>query len=306
MERTARAVRKRRGIKNSADDRLLYLLVNTVLILFTLAVLYPIIYVISASFSNPVAVSAGRVVLWPIDPGLQGYRVVFSHRHILLGYRNTIFYTVVGTAINVAVTLLAAYPLSRRDFPFRRSLMFIFTFTMFFGGGLIPTYILMTQIGFINKVWALLIPGALSVYNMILVRTFLLNSIPGELLEAAQIDGCSDTRYFFTILLPRSKAVVAVITLFYAVGHWNSYFNAMIYINQLELFPLQIILRNILIANQVNLSEVQDAELLAGKQGMADLLKYSLIVVSSAPIIALYPFIQKYFIKGVMIGSIKG
>ena len=176
---------------------------------------------------------------------------------------------------------------------------------MFFSGGLIPTYILMTQINFINTIWAMLIPGALSVYNMILVRTFLISSIPASLLESAQIDGCSDAQYFFAILLPLSKAVIAVVTLFYAVAHWNSYFGAMIYLNNPDMYPLQIILRNILIANQINLAEIQDAASVAAKQGMADLLKHSLIVVSTAPILMIYPFLQKYFIKGIMLGSIK-
>ena len=293
-------------IKDPMEDKILYTIVTIFLSLFTLAVLYPLIFILSSSFSSGSAVSSGRVILWPVEPTLEGYKAVFKHKHIVSGYRNTIFYTGAGTFINVCMTLIAAYPLSRRDMQFKKFYMFLFVFTMYFGGGLIPTYILMTQIGFINKIWAMIIPGALSVYNMIVTRTFFMTNVPQELLESAQIDGCSDTRYFFTILLPLSKAVIAVITLFYAVGHWNAYFNALIYLNDPKLYPLQLILRTILVANRVNLSDIQDPELIAAKQGLADLLKYSLIIVSTAPILVAYPFAQKYFIRGVLIGSIKG
>ncbi|HOJ11002.1 MAG TPA: carbohydrate ABC transporter permease [Clostridiales bacterium] len=296
----------RKKIQDPIEDKILYTIVYTVLILFTLTVLYPLIYILSASFSSGSAVSTGRVVLWPVEPSLEGYKAVFRHKHIVSGYTNTIFYTFAGTLINVAMTMVAAYPLSRRDMQFKKFYMFLFVFTMYFGGGLIPTYILMTQIKFINTIWVMVIPGALSVYNMIVTRTFIMSNIPQELLEAAQIDGCSDAKYFFIIVLPLSKAIIAVITLFYAVGHWNSYFNALIYLNEPKRYPLQLILRTILVANQVNLSDIDDPELIAAKQGLADLLKYSLIVVSTVPILALYPFVQKFFIKGVMIGSIKG
>lgn len=294
------------GFKDKAEDRLLYIIVYTALILFTLTVLYPIIFIISASFSAPELVSKGKVLLWPLEPGLQGYIAVFSHKWILSGYRNTIFYTVAGTILNVVVTLMIAYPLSRSDCPFRRTVMALCVFTMFFNGGMIPTYILMTQIKFTNTVWAMLIPGALSVYNMIIVRTFMVSSVPNELLEASRIDGCSDLRYFLSILLPLSKPVIAVITLYYAVSHWNAYFNALMYLSEKRLYPLQIILRDILVANTLNLSEIDSPEMLNARQGMADLLKYALIIVSSAPVIAMYPFVQRYFIKGVMIGSVKG
>jgi putative aldouronate transport system permease protein len=299
-------MKNKNALKDPLADKVLYTVINIILVIFAISVTYPLIYILSSSFSSPTAVSAGRVVLWPVDFSVLGYRTVFNHKHILSGYRNTIFYTVAGTAINVAMTLICAYPLSRKDLPFRGPLMFLFVFTMYFGGGLIPTYILMTQIKFVNTIWVMLIPGALSVYNMILTRTYLQSNIPTELLEASQIDGCSDTRYFFQILLPLSKAVIAVIGLFYAVGHWNAYFSAMIYLNDIELQPLQIILRNILVANQIQTNEMVDADTYVRKQGMADLLKFSLIVVSTVPILCVYPFIQKYFVKGIMIGSIKG
>ena len=297
---------RNRSIRDSAEDRILYFVVNALLAVFTLIVAYPILHVLSASFSSPRAVSTGRVVLFPVEFGIEGYKAVFSHRYIVSAYRNTLFYTVMGTLINLGVTMTCAYPLSRRDFPMRNFFSGIFLFTMFFSGGLIPGYILMTKINFINKIWAMLIPGALSVYNMILVRTFLSSAIPPDLLEASQIDGCSDAGYFMRIVLPLSKPAIAVITLYYAVGHWNAYFNAMIYLSDMNLFPLQLILRQILIANQINLGDLVDVESLVAKQGLGDLLKYSLIVVSTAPIMCVYPFIQRFFIKGVMLGSIKG
>ncbi len=297
---------RKRKIQYPLEDRIYYAAVNLILSLFTLAVLVPLIHIVAASFSSPTAVATSRVVLWPVDFSLKGYQAVFSNPYVLTGYWNTIFYTLLGTLINVTVTLLAAYPLSRKDLPFRGFFMFLFTFTMFFSGGLIPTYLLVSSLHLVGTFWSLLLPGALSVYNMILTRTFMQSNIPGELLEAAQIDGCSDLRFFFNMVLPLSKAVIAVITLYYAVGHWNAYFSAMIYLNEKDTYPLQLILRDILIANQISTNDIVDDAVLAGKQGMADLLKYSLIIVSSLPIICVYPFVQKYFVKGVMIGSVKG
>lgn len=294
-----------RRVKDPVEDRILYIAVNLILGLFTLIVLLPLIHIVAASFSSGTAVSTGRVLLWPVDFSLVGYETVFGHRLILSAYRNTIFYTVAGTLINLALTLTCAYPLSRRDMPMKKGFMLIFLITMFFSGGLIPTYMLMAQIKFVNTIWAMLIPGAVSVYNMILVRTYFSNSIPNELLEAAQIDGCSDARYFFSIMLPLSKPIIAVVTLYYAVAHWNAYFNGMMYLNDQKLYPLQLVLRQILIASQIDLQDL-DVESMIARQGLADLLKYSLIVVSTAPIMCVYPFVQRYFIKGVMIGSVKG
>ena len=293
-------------IKNPMEDRILYFVVYTVIILFLLVILYPIIFIISASFSEGSEVQLGRVYLWPVKPTLEGYRAVFSHRNIMTGYRNTILYTLGGTLINVVVTVLCAYPLSRRDMPIRGFFVFLFVFTMFFGGGLIPTYLLVNSLGMVNTFWALLIPGAMSVYNMIITRTFFQNGVPHELLEASQIDGCSDARYFFRILLPLSQAVISVISLYYAVAHWNSYFSALIYIRDKQLQPLQLILRSILLSTRVSLNEFEDPDLLEGKIGLEFLVKFALIVVSSAPIMCLYPFVQKFFAKGVMLGSVKG
>ena len=293
-------------IKEPMDDKFFYTVVYIIVALVSIIVAYPIIYILSSSFSSPNAVLAGRIVLWPVEFSLEGYAAVFRYPPVFSGYRNTFFYTFAGTIINVSMTLLAAYPLARKKLPYRNFLMFLFAFTMMFNGGMIPNYILLRNLGMINTVWAMLIPGALAVYNMIISRTFIQSSIPDELLEAAKIDGCSDFKYLFYVILPLSKPVIAVITLYYAVGHWNSYFDAFLYLNNSKLYPLQIILRDILVLNTVDVNIMYDVELAMLQQGLANLLKYSLIVVSIVPILCLYPFVQKYFIKGVMIGSIKG
>ncbi len=306
MAQTIANGKKVNKIKNPAEDRVLYAVVGVILTLFILCILYPVIFIISASFSEGTEVQLGHVYLLPVKPTLDGYKAVFSHKNVLTGFRNTFFYTFAGTAINVVITLLCAYPLSRRDLPFRGFFTFLFVFTMFFSGGLIPSYLLVSKLKMINTVWALLLPGAMSVYNMIIARSFFVNTVPLELLEAAEIDGCSDARYFFNILLPLSQAVIAVISLYYAVAHWNAYFSALIYLRDPNLQPLQLILRNILLATRVSLSEFEDPDLMEGKIGLEFLLKYALIVVSCGPIIALYPFVQKFFMKGVMLGSVKG
>ena len=288
------------------EDKVYYTIIYIVSFLLLIVVLYPIIFIVSASFSSPFAVSTGQVTLLPVDSGLQGYKAVFKDSRILTGYRNTIFYTVVGTLINVTMTLICAYPLARKRLPHRGVFTFFITFTMLFHGGMIPNYLLLRNLRMLNTVWALLIPGAISVYSMIITRTFIQNSIPDELLEATQIDGCSDFMYFFLFVLPLSKAVIAVIAMQYAVGHWNAYFNAFIYLTKQSLYPLQIFLREILVMNQIAASDIVDPEAAVAMQGMADLLKYSLIVISTAPILCIYPFFQKYFVKGVMIGSLKG
>lgn len=297
---------RRPHIHLSSGDRVFYGLVNLFALVMFLVVLYPLIYVVSSSFSSPAAVLSGKVVLFPVDFSLEGYKTVFGYKDVLTGYINTIFYTILGTAINVIMTLICAYPLARKTLPFRNFFMFLFTFTMFFGGGLIPSYLLMRDLCMIDTIWAIVVPGAISVYNMIIARTYIQTSIPGEMLEAAQVDGCSDARYFFQMVLPLSKAMIAVIALYYAVGHWNGWFNAFIYLNDRGKYPLQLFLREILISNTIDPDQTMDPELLQKMRGMSDLLKYALIVVSSAPVMLLYPFAQKYFIQGVMIGSLKG
>lgn len=288
------------------EDRVFYCITGIVVTFILLVVLYPLIYIVSSSFSSPSAVSAGKVVLFPVDFSLEGYKAVFKNKDIVSGYLNTIYYALAGTFINVTLTMFAAYPLARTDLPGKNKIMFIFTFTMFFSGGMIPSYMLVKDLGLMDTRWAILLPGALSVYNMIITRTFIQSSIPKEMLEASQIDGCNDIQYFFKIVLPLSKPVLAVITLFYVVGHWNAYFNAFLYLTDRKLYPLQIILREILIVNSIDPSMVVDEALLTAKQGIADLLKYSLIVVSVVPMLIIYPFIQKHFAKGMMIGSVKG
>ncbi|NLV36442.1 MAG: carbohydrate ABC transporter permease [Clostridiaceae bacterium] len=295
--------KKRLGSRN---DEVFYFVTNAILAVITLLVLYPLIYIVSASFSSPNAVSSGKVILFPVEFSLEGYEAVFKNNMIVSGYANSLFYTIAGTVINVGLTLIAAYPLSRKDLPGKNILMFIFSFTMIFNGGIIPNYILIRDLGMINTRWALLLPGAISVYNMIVTRTFFQSNIPIELYEATSLDGGSDFKYFTSVVLPLSKAVIAVISLFYALSHWNAFFNAFLYLNNKSLFPLQIVLRDILISTSIDPSLVLDPETMAARQGLADLLKYSLIVVASAPMICLYPFVQKFFIKGVMIGSIKG
>lgn len=287
-------------------DRVFYAVIYTVLTLFAIIELYPMIFVVSSSFSSAEAVLAGRVTLLPVDFSLEGYRSVFSNRNIWIGYGNTIFYTVLGTLVNVFMTMVCAYPLARKDMPYQGGLMMLFTFTMFFGGGMIPSYMLMKELNLINHRLVMIVPGMISVYNMIIARTFIRNSIPDELLEASQIDGCSDARYFFQIILPLSKACMAVLALYYAVGHWNAYFNAFMYLNDRKLYPLSVFLREILIANKLSESLSLDAELMERLMGLADVLKYALIVVSTAPILCAYPFVQKYFVQGVMIGAVKG
>ncbi len=290
----------------SKDDRIYYTVIHIILGILLLTIIYPLIYIVSSSFSSPTAVSAGRVILWPVDLSLEGYTAVFQNKDVLSGYGNTILYTVLGTLINVCFTMIAAYPLASKKLPGKKFFMFLFTFTMIFNGGMIPTYILIRDLHMIDTIWALVIPGAISVYNLMIARTFVQSSIPQELYEAAELDGCSDTRYFFSMVLPLSKAIIAVLVLFYAIGHWNAYFNAFLYLNDRSKFPLQLILREILIANSINNSQIVDPEIAAAKQGMAELLKYSLILVSTVPVMCLYPFVQKYFVKGVMIGSVKG
>lgn len=270
-----------------------------------LIVLYPLIFVVSASFSDPARVLSGEVWLLPKGPTLEAYNNILHNDQIWTGYRNSILYTVVGTLINITMTLLAAYPLSRPDLPGRKGLMLIITLTMFFSGGLIPSYLLVKSLGMVDTMWALIIPGAISTYNLIVMRTYFQSSIPWELQEAAHIDGCSNWRLLISIILPLSKPILAVMVLFYAVGHWNAFFNALIYIRSEHLYPLQLILREILMISQsvgVDGGNVGMEE----KILLSESIKYAVIIVSSLPVLVMYPFVQRHFVKGVMIGSIKG
>ncbi len=290
----------------SRDDLVYYIISGFIMSVLLVMALYPMVFVLSASFSSGDAVSSGKVILWPVELNLEGYKTVFRNNDILRAYWNTLLYTAAGTLINVSMALITAYPLSRRDLRGRGFLMLIFTFTMFFSGGMIPSYINISNLHLMNTFWVMVLPGALSVYNMIVTRTFIQTSIPYEMLEAASIDGCNDTKYFFSFVLPLSKAIIAVNTLFSAVNHWNTYFNAMIYLNDRDKLPLQNIMRELLVLNEMNLSDLVDPEQALLMLNSVAVLKYALIVVATVPILCAYPFAQKYFVKGVMIGSVKG
>lgn len=293
-------------ISNSREDKIFNIIIHIIIAALLVIVAYPLIFVLSSSFSSKDAVTNGKVFLFPVDFSLEGYEAVFKKNDVIIGYRNTFIYTIIGTMINLFLTMIAAYPLSRKDLPFGKGLILLFTFTMIFSGGMIPTYMLVKSVGLINKPAVMVLVGSISAYNLIIARTFIQNNIPTELLEASRIDGCSDFLYFAKIVLPLSKSVIAVLTLYYAITHWNSYFNAFIYLNNRKYWPLQLYLREILLENQIDASQIVDPELQEAKQGMANLLKYSLIVVSTIPVMLLYPFIQKHFVTGVMIGSVKG
>ena len=297
--------RKHHPIRDTLGDRLFYAGCYLITALFMLAVLYPLVYILSASFSSAEAITSGRMWLYPVDFSLVGYKYILKYDAIWLGYRNTLFYTFAGTLINVAMTMTCAYGLSRRGMRGRRFFTMIFTFTMIFSGGMIPNYLLMKNLKLLNTVWCMLLPGAISAYNLIVAKTFIENSIPGDLLEAARIDGCSDVRFFFSIVLPLSKAILAVLLLMYAAAHWNAYFNAFLYLTDKKLYPLQIFLRQILVQSNMS-ADMLDPEAMAQMQTLQQILKYAVIVVSTAPMLCLYPFVQKYFRQGVMIGSIKG
>jgi len=270
-----------------------------------IAVLYPIIYVVSSSFSSPQAVISGQVRLWPVGFSLEGYRSVFRHRQVVTGYLNSLWYMGVGTTFNVLLTVLAAYPLSRKDFYDRNKFMMVFAFTMLFSGGMIPTFLLVRDLGLIDSRWALVIPGGFGIMNVIVVRTFFQSTIPDELLESAQMDGCSDFTFVRRVVVPLSGPIIAVQVLLYALGHWNAFFSALIYLRSPELFPLQIVLRNILLLGQVE-EGVIDLEAEAAHAWLVALMRYSLIVVASLPFMLLYPFVQRFFVKGMLVGAIKG
>ena len=296
----------RNRVRLSRQDKTYYSVVYTLVTLLTLIVLLPLTNVLACSFSAPESVASGKVLLWPVNFSVSGYERVFNTDEIWIGYANTLYYTIVGTFVNVFVTMICAYPLARRGLPYKSFFSFLFAFTMLFSGGLVPTYLLARNLHLLNTRWALIIPGAMGVYQMIVTRTFLVANIPQELLEMSQIDGCNDFRFFWSFVLPLSKAVIAVTAMQYAVGHWNSWFSAFLYLSDDKKYPLQMMLRRILVMNQIKASDYLDEETLVAMEGMADLLKYSLIVVATVPILCAYPFIQKYFVKGIMIGSLKG
>jgi len=279
-----------------------YVILTTIFLM----VLYPIIYVVSASFSSPQAVISGRVLLLPVEPTLRGYQAVFQNAKILTGFANSIFYLVAGTAVNIVMTILCAYPLSRKEFRARGAVAMFFIFTMYFSGGIVPSYILVKSLHIMDTRWAMIIPTAMSTYNMIICRTYIVNSIPDELYEASQMDGCTPFKYMLKVIVPLSKPIIAVLVLYYGVAKWNDYFNAMLYLYKEGLQPLTIVMKEILIQNKVDLTKVGNASAVAKLQGMSELLKYSTIVVASLPVMLLYPLIQTHLVKGVMVGAVKG
>ena len=291
---------------SSAGDKAFIILVYVLLSAVMLIVLYPLIYIVSASFSDPQAVVSGKVMLWPVDVTLRGYKAVFRNPKILTGFMNSFIYMGVGTVVNLIMTMLCAYPLSRKEFTARNKIAALFVFTMYFSGGLMPSYMIVNKLGLINTRWAMIIPSAMSTYNMIIARTYMVNSIPDELYEAAQIDGCSPFKYLLKVIVPLSKPILAVLALYYGIAKWNNYFDAMLYLNDASMQPLTIVLREILIQNQIDPTMLTDASALSKLQGMTELLKYAVIVVASVPVLAIYPFVQKYFVKGVAIGAVKG
>ena len=301
---------KTKPVKRCREDVIFDTVIFILLTLILFIVAYPLYWVIISSFSDPTAVSAGKVLLRPIGFTLKGYAEVFKNSQVMRGFFNSIVITVVGVCVNLAVTLPTAYALSRDNFSGKKPITVFYMITMFFGGGMIPTYLVVKNMHLLNTIWALVLPGCLSVYNMIVARTFFKSNISEELYEAGEIDGCTQSRFFFQIALPLSKAIIAIMVLYYGVGHWNSYFSALLYISDQDKYPLQLVLRNILITNQTALSQTATTAAaraaLQEQQQLIDVMKYSLIIISSVPVLIMYPLVQKHFVKGVMIGSVKG
>lgn len=292
-------------MKESPGEKTLRALNAFILILCGVVSLYPLLYVISASFSNPLLIMKNEIYIWPKGFTLIGYQKVFENQDVWIGFLNTIFYTVLGTIINVVMTGMGGYVLARKEFYGRTFWTMVITFTMFFGGGMIPAYILMQKLHMYNTIWVMLIPGAISSWNLIIMRTFIQTNIPNELYESAIIDGANDIKILTRIVVPLSAPIIAVMSLFYGVDHWNEYFRALIYIQDRKLYPLQLILREILIQQQVS-KEMMQNDSLANTEVIGHSIRYALIVVATVPILVFYPFLQKYFVKGMLIGAIKG
>lgn len=297
--------------RRMTSDAIFDTVILIVLTLVFIVVAYPLYFVIISSFSDPKAVAGGQVVWYPIGFNLRGYAEVFKNSQVVTGFINSLIYTTCGTLLNLAVTLPTAYALSRSDFNGNRFVSIFYLVTMFVSGGMIPTYLVVKGCGMLNTIWALIVPGALGVYNMIVARTFFKANLPNELLEAAKLDGCSSTRFFFSIALPLSSSIIAILVLYYGIGHWNSYFSALLYLSDQKKYPLQLVLRSILVLNEAQLQQgtATTAEQLAQQERqrqLIELMKYSLIIVSSIPVMIVYPLVQKHFVKGVMIGSVKG
>lgn len=292
-------------IRKSKEDKIFDFIIYLMAALLVIITLYPMYFIVIASISNPTDVSSGNIVLWPKGINMRGYEQLLNYKQLWVGYKNTIIYALLGTGMNLIVNISASYALSRKDLIGKKLITFYYLVPMFFGGGLIPTYLIVKNFGLLDTRWVMILPFSVITYYIIVGRTFFSNNIPDDLWEAAQIDGCGNLAFFFKIVLPLSKAVIAVIALWSAVGHWNAYFNALIYLRSDVLQPLQIVLRNILISNQT-MSMMMTGTAATEARQAAELIKYGVIVVSSAPIMCMYPFVQKYFNQGVMIGAVKG
>lgn len=290
----------------SKSDRMFDLVNYFILGIVFLIVLYPLWFVLIASVSNPALANSGQVILWPKGFTIEGYKKILQDDAILIGYWNSIRYTVLGVIVSVATTIPAAYALARRGLPGRKFFMTMIVITMFFNGGMIPTYLLVNDLKIYDTIWAMVLPLAIVPFNLIIARTFFETSIPDELVEAAKIDGCNEFATFGKIVLPLSKSLIAIMVLFYGVAQWNSYFNALIYLRNKLLKPLTLVLRNLLILNQVSADMLGDVVQAAAKQEAAMLIQYGAIVVAALPLLILYPFLQKYFVKGALIGAVKG
>ena len=297
-------MKQKQGLHSMSDKTSdIVLVVATAIIMLIIA--YPLYYVIVASVSDPYDVYAGKTFLLPSKFTLEGYKAVFSNSNLLNGFINSVKYTVIGTLYSVITVYITAYPLSKKDLPGRKWISIFFIITMYFGGGLIPTYLLISNLGMLDTIWAILLPGAFSVWNMIIARTYY-QGIPQDLQEAAEIDGANEMVYFFKVLLPVCTPIIATIAMWQFVGMWNSYFDAMIYLNSPSKQPLQLVLRSILIQNQPEPGMVSDMQSTAERAQLAELLKYATIIISSLPLMIMYPFFQKYFDNGIMAGAVKG
>lgn len=300
------------AIRETKEDKIVNWVVRILLFIVLIIVLYPLIYIVSASFSDPTMVNSGQMWLFPKGFTLDGYRLILENDDIWRGYANTILYTTLGVSINLLLTIPAAYALSREDLVGRKWITAFLLFTMFFGGGLVPTYLLVKNLGLIDTIWAMVLPGAASVWNIIMTRTYFQTAIPKELEEAAVIDGCTTMQLFTKVVMPLSLPIVAVMTLFYGVGHWNEYFSALIYLNNDEMYPLQMVLRQILVVQEMSTQTsdpeavIRQAQMSNYQADMSAILRYSVIIVSTLPMMILYPFVQKFFVKGIMVGSLKG
>ncbi|XVV09932.1 carbohydrate ABC transporter permease [Actinoplanes sp. CA-131856] len=306
LEKPAAPSKKPVKVREPFSDRMFLIVVTLMLCVLLALVLLPLIYIVASSFSSPAAVNAGRVFLWPVEFSLEAYRSALSNSEVLQGYYNSLIYAVGGTIISVTLTVAIAYPLSRKNFYGRNVIMTLLIFTMLFSGGLIPTYMVVHDLGILDTRWALLIPNAIGVWQVIIARTFFANTVPDELYEASQLDGAGGLRTLWSVVLPLSKPLLAVLALMYTIYQWNTYFDALVYLKDPDLFPLQIVLRNILILNTPGRAGSVDLAQSMHQMQLANVLRYALIVISSLPVLIIYPFVARFFTKGVLVGAVKG